>query len=176
MYHLYDIHISKNLIILYFHERFKRVVRLWYYDIDKLKEFILYYINRHKYDVGIVASLQINNRHNISNSYIRLVYSNYYEYINKKCIEKLLINDGDTENDTITLFKRYESLSNQPKELIRCSGDDDLLCILLFLSNTMTKTQNINRRISSLVDNTRWVHYESYNKFKDDLTKTRSLN
>jgi hypothetical protein len=163
----------KILIILYFHER---VIRLWYYDIDKLKEFILYYINRHKYDVGIVASLQINNRHNISNSYIRLVYSNYYEYINKKCIEKLLINDGDTENDTITLFKRYESLSNQPKELIRCSGDDDLLCILLFLSNTMTKTQNINRRISSLVDNTRWVHYESYNKFKDDLTKTRSLN
>ena len=173
MYHLYDIHISKNLIILYFHER---VVRLWYYDIDKLKEFILSYLNRHKYDIGIVASLQINNRHNISNSYIRLVYSNYYEYINKKCIEKLLINDDDTENDTITLFKRDKSLSNQPKELIRCSGDDDLLCILLFLLNTMTKTQNINRRISSLVDNTRWVHYESYNKFKDDLTKTRSLN
>ena len=170
---LRDIHISKDIIILYF---YKRVVRLWYYDIDKLKEFILYYLNRHKYDIGIVASFQINNRHNISNSYIRLVYSNYYEYINKKCIEKLLINDDDTENDTITLFKRDESLSNQPKELIRCSGDDDLLCILIFLLNTMTKTQNINRRISSLVDNTRWVHYESYNKFKDDLTKTRSLN
>jgi len=42
--------------------------------------------------------------------YMRLVYSNYYEYMNKKCI------------------------------------------------------------------NTRWVHLESYNKFKEDLTKPRSLN
>ena len=83
MYHLRDIHISKNLIIFNFYQRVKRVVRLWYYDIDKLTEFILYYLNHHKYDVGIVASLQINNRHNISNSYMRLVYSNYYEYINK---------------------------------------------------------------------------------------------
>ena len=176
MYHLRDIHISKNLIIFNFYQRVKRVVRLWYYDIDKLTEFILYYLNHHKYDVGIVASLQINNRHNISNSYMRLVYSNYYEYINKKCIETLFINDGDTENDTITLFERNESSSNQPKELIRCSGDDELLCILLFLLNNMDKTPNINRRISSLVDNTRWVHFESYNKFKEDLTKTRSIN
>jgi hypothetical protein len=107
---------------------------------------------------------------------MRLVYSTYYEYINKKCIETLFINDGDTENDTITLFERNESSSNQPKELIRCSGDDELLCILLFLLNNMDKTPNINRRISSLVDNTRWVHFESYNKFKEDLTKTRSLN
>ena len=137
--------------------------------------FLIIYINRHKYDVGIVSSLKINNRHNISNSYIRLVYSNYYEYINKKCIETLFINDGDTENDTITLFKN-ESSSDQPKELIRCSCDDDLLCILLFLLNNMDKTPNINRRISSLVDNTRWVHFELYNKFKEDLTKTRSFN
>jgi hypothetical protein len=54
--------------------------------------------------LGIVASLPTNNKHRISNTYIRLVYSTYY-----KCIEKLLINDGNTENDTITLFKQYEN-------------------------------------------------------------------
>ena len=40
--------------------------------------FLIIYINRHKYDVGIVSSLKINNRHNISTSYMRLVYSNLY--------------------------------------------------------------------------------------------------
>jgi len=172
IYNLQDIHISKRVIILYFKHR---VIRLWDYDIDKLKEFILYYLNRYKYDVGIVASLKINNRNNISNSYMRLVYTAYYEYINGRCIETLFINDDDTENDTITLFKN-ESSSDQPKELIRFSGDDDLFCVLYILLNNMNSYSNINRRISSLVDNSLWVHYEEFNKFKDDLKFTKSLS
>ena len=99
--------------------------------------------------------------------------------------QNLLINDGNTENDTITLFKQYENKYFHivfwwPNtvicqlivniKLIKCNGDDDLFRILL------NNNPNINRKISSLIDNNKWVYFKSYNKFKDDLDKTRSLN
>jgi hypothetical protein len=101
---------------------------------------------------------------------MRLLYSTYYEYINKKCIETFFINDGDTENETITLFEQHKSLSIENNEfikndeLIKFSGNNDLFYVLYIILN-----KNLNHRISSLVDNTWWVHYQSYIEFKEDL-------
>ena len=58
IYNLTDIHMSDNLIILYVN---KKIIRLWYYNVKELLDFILCVLNRNKYNPGIVAHLKINN-------------------------------------------------------------------------------------------------------------------
>jgi hypothetical protein len=48
--------VSNDLIILFFD---KRRIRLWYYDVEELKDFLLCILNRKKYDVGIMCYLMI---------------------------------------------------------------------------------------------------------------------
>ena len=113
---LINIHLYRDLIIL---KLDSRIIRLWYYDVNELKHFLMDILNRYSEDVGIVSVLNINNRNKVSNSYLRLVYSNWYKFVDGKQIENLLTNDN-TENDTISLI-----INN--KQILCFTIDDDLI-------------------------------------------------
>jgi hypothetical protein len=134
--YLWDIHYSKNLIILKFE---KRKIHIRNYDLEQLKEFLVSYINRYTYDIGVLHSLPITNKKQIG--YLRLVYSPFYEWKNGKEIEKQLT--GDTENDTITLFNQH----NKPVFTFR--GDDKLLGFLYRILDE-NLYENYNNNISKL--------------------------
>jgi hypothetical protein len=134
--YLVDIHVSNNLIILYLNTK---IIRLWYYNVEELKYFLTCILNRYKYDIGIVTTLNINNRNRISNRFLQLVYSSYYRYENDKCIESML--SRGAENDTITLFITGIETINFKLD----SNSDTLFNTLLYVLNS-----NINRRISNI--------------------------
>jgi hypothetical protein len=137
IYNLNDIHMSDKLIILYVN---KKIIRLWYYNVKELLNFILCVLNRNKYNPGIVAHLKINNKKNKPTSYITLVYSNYYEYIDGQCIETLLTK-SKAHNNTITLFNNKKKIIFHP--------NDDLLSLLYML---LIDNWHINRRILLLLN------------------------
>ena len=149
--HLNDIHVSKNIITLFFESK---VIRLWHYDVNKLKQFILCILCKNKYDIGVVVKFNINNRNNISHSFLRLVYSNWYRYEDRKCIESLI--SGGTENDTITLFVQdKEIIKFRPNETT--SSYSELFSVLYILLDSGAH-EYINRKISSM---------EIYKNFKE---------
>lgn len=138
--YLWDIHYSKNLIILKFE---KRKIFIRNYDKNLLKDFLISYINRYTFDIGVIHSLPITNIKNEQIGYLRLVYSPFYEWKNNKEIEKQLT--GDTENDTITLFNQY----NKPLFIFR--GNDKLLEFLYRILDE-NLYENYNNDLSKLIE------------------------
>lgn len=148
--YLEDIHFSKNLIILIFKHR---RIYLYDYDITELKLFLISYIFRYSFDIGVIDHFVPKNSKKYPNGFLRLVCSPFYQYIDGKCIETQLT--GDTENDTITLF------NNLKKPIYVFSLFDDKLFQFLYYILENGLYQDYNNLISSL---------KEYQDFKYDKT------
>ena len=92
--------VSKDIIII---ETQEKKIRLRNYNIQVLKVFIRDILNRHYFDVSINTTLSILNRDDNVTSRLKLIYSSYYEYVDDRCIAKL-VGEIDMDNDTLNFY------------------------------------------------------------------------